>query len=296
MRNAIAGALVAGPLIVVSACGISAVGSKDLGANGGDASGSGDVAVGPDGAPIVDPDGGSGGADANPTNDGGGGDGGNGRVPGALALYKFDDGTGKKVSDVSGVAPALDLTIQVNDQTQWTTGGLAVTGPSLLFSQAASKIVSACKMTNEVTVETWIKPITSTNGTIQRITGISVQVANPVVTISAQNDTYLFRIRTSGQLTDGDNDIFTSGVLKLARQHVVMTRSANGIQRGYVDGVLATAEHPTVGDLSSWTDLAIAVANEHTVDRPWLGELQLVAYYGRALTLSEIKQNYAAGP
>lgn len=287
MRNATAGALVAGAIIVATACGISAVGSLD--ATGGvDASSTGD-AIAADGNPsTID---GGGGGDANPANDGGG----CGRAPGALALYTFRDGTGEKASDVSGVAPPLDLTIQQPNGTRWIDGGLAVDTTSLLFSGAATKIVSASKATNEVTVEVWITPSTKTNGTIQRITGISVDVPDPVVTISAQNDSYLFRVRTSGQLNDGENDVFTDGGVALALQHVVMTRSADGKHRGYVDGNLAV-EHATNGDLSTWTNLAISVANEHTAGRPWLGELRLVAYYGRALSAAEVQQNFMCGP
>lgn len=218
-----------------------------------------------------------------------------GRVAGAIALYTFDDGTGKKVSDVSGVAPALDLTIQVNDSTRWTDGGLAVDATSLLFSGPASKIVSACKASNEVTVEAWVNSSTITNGTIQRITAISVGVAFPVVSVSAQNDTVLFRIRTSTQASDAENDYFSTGGLKVGLQHIALTRRADGVYRGYIDGALVV-DKTTGGNLSTWTDQAICVANEHTTDRPWIGELRLVAYYAKALTQAEIQQNIAAGP
>ena len=271
----------------LTACGITAVGTRvDQDTSDASAPIIDGAVVLEDGA-IVFVDGG----DASPAPvDGGSG----GRVPGAVALYTFDDGTGKKVSDVSGVAPALDLTIQVNDSTRWTNGGLAVDANSLLFSTAAAKIVSACKASNEVTVEAWVKSSTITNGTIQRITAISVGVAFPVVSMSAQNDTVLFRIRTSTQANDAENDYFSTGSLKVGLQHIALTRRADGVYRGYIDGALVV-DKTTGGNLSTWTDQAICVANEHTVDRPWIGELRLVAYYAKALSQAEIAQNYAAG-
>jgi uncharacterized repeat protein (TIGR02543 family) len=51
------------------------------------------------------------------------------------------------------------------------------------------------------------------------------------------------------------------------------------------------------GDLSTWVPSArLALANEPTGDRPWLGELHLAAVYDRALAPLEIERNFDVGP
>ena len=39
----------------------------------------------------------------------------------------------------------------------------------------------------------------------------------------------------------------------------------------------------------------LALANEHTSDRPWLGTYRLLAIYSRDLSQKEVEQNYQAG-
>jgi hypothetical protein len=50
------------------------------------------------------------------------------------------------------------------------------------------------------------------------------------------------------------------------------------------------------GDLSPWdTSYALSLGNEPSIDVPWLGEYHLVAIFERALSESEVFQNFAAG-
>ena len=77
--------------------------------------------------------------------------------------------------------------------------------------------------------------------------------------------------------------------------HVVLSRDATGSTRIYVNGVLVEA-WAAGGDLSTWdVNYMLALANAPGGGRPWLGELHLVAVYGRALTILEVQQNLNAG-
>jgi hypothetical protein len=67
---------------------------------------------------------------------------------------------------------------------------------------------------------------------------------------------------------------------------VVCTRDASGVVRIYLDGVERASR--AVG-------YRLALANELTGDRPWLGEFHLVAIYDRALSQAEVSQNFEAG-
>jgi hypothetical protein len=77
--------------------------------------------------------------------------------------------------------------------------------------------------------------------------------------------------------------------------HVVYTRDATGVARIYVDGV-ERASGMVGGDFSNWDGgFRLALANELTGDRPWLGEFYLVAIFNRALSQAEVSQNFEAG-
>jgi hypothetical protein len=79
------------------------------------------------------------------------------------------------------------------------------------------------------------------------------------------------------------------------RTHVVYVRDADGEARFYIDGVEAAATQ-VAGDVSPWdSSLRLALANELTGARPWLGTYHLVAIYDRSLDAEEIKTHFRAG-
>ena len=78
--------------------------------------------------------------------------------------------------------------------------------------------------------------------------------------------------------------------------HVVFTRDQAGNVKFYLNGADSTARPPITGSFDNWDGSSkFALANELTGDRPWLGELYLVAIYSRALSKEEVQRNYGAG-
>jgi hypothetical protein len=77
--------------------------------------------------------------------------------------------------------------------------------------------------------------------------------------------------------------------------HVVYTRDPAGKAILYVNGTAIESGHVS-GDLSNWEDgFRLALGNELTQDRPWLGELYRVALYDRALDAGQIAGSAKAG-
>ena len=78
---------------------------------------------------------------------------------------------------------------------------------------------------------------------------------------------------------------------------MLFTRRVSGERAIWVDAARVATTLTPGGDFSTWTNTyKVAVADEHTGGRGWLGELHLLAVYSRALTDAEIAQNFAAGP
>ncbi|MBN2306142.1 MAG: hypothetical protein JXQ72_16785 [Anaerolineae bacterium] len=219
------------------------------------------------------------------------------------ALYTFDEGSGSIVRDVSGVGAPLNLAISNPSGVRWTSQGLTVTNPTIIASStSANKIVSACRETDEITIEAWIKPANTTQDGPARIVTLSEDPYLRNFTLGQAADTgaadfYEARLRTSTHTTNGKPALVSpAGSLDTTLSHVVYTRDASGTARLYVDGVL-TVIGTVDGNLSNWdAEYRLALANEFGGNRVWLGDYYLVAIYNRALSRNEINQNFAAGP
>jgi hypothetical protein len=95
-----------------------------------------------------------------------------------------------------------------------------------------------------------------------------------------------------------DNDFFAVRAQTSVRtelSHVVYTRDRAGRAAFYVDGK-EQATTTVAGECSNWSDdYHLALANELTGNRPWLGELYRVAIHDRALTKMQVAKHFEAG-
>jgi hypothetical protein len=84
------------------------------------------------------------------------------------------------------------------------------------------------------------------------------------------------------------------GVVDTKLTHLVYTRDAAGKAAFYVNGAVV-ASGTIGGEPSNWeNDFRLALGNELTEDRPWLGELHQVALYARALAPDQIARSAKA--
>lgn len=235
---------------------------------------------------------------------------------GLVALYLFKEGRGARIRDASGVGAPLDLVVQDPAGTRWLPGSLSVTSPTVVRSiLPAAKIARACKSSGEISVEAWIGPANETQGGPARIVSLSADEHNRNFTVGqgrygGSSTRCIARIRTTATDDNGTPEFATpEGALTPRLTHVVCTRSASGAARLYIDGAdrasislsaegqLAGWEGAVGGDLSNWDEsYSLILANEATGERPWLGEIHLVAVYSRALPRTEVARNFHAGP
>jgi len=224
-------------------------------------------------------------------------------VDGMQALYLFDENGGNIVHDRAGVGAPLDLTVQDPAAVGWSSSGLVISSTTVLSSTVpATRLTTAMSKTNELAIEAWITPAEPQATLLGRIVTLSADAATRDVTL-AQGEvarghiSYNARLHTHHPgaptpppLASPDN-LVTS-----ALTHLVYTRDASGLARLYVNGV-EVAHANQLGDLSTWAqNYVLALANEPSGDRPWLGTYHLVALYNRALSTAEVRQNFGAGP
>jgi hypothetical protein len=156
--------------------------------------------------------------------------------------------------------------------------------------------------TNAITIETWLRPAQTVQYGPARIVTLSDSVATRNFLLGhgeaegGDGALYNVRLRTTGTDSNGMPGVLTEPyIIRPVLTHVVYTRDADGTASLYVDGARRRIETVT-GDFSNWNaDFRLALVNELTRDRPWLGTLYLTAIYDRALTPDEVGANFAAG-
>ena len=227
---------------------------------------------------------------------------------GLLVLYTFNESSGLTVNDVSELGDPMNLTIEDPNAVHWGDGFLETTGVNQIVTEdPATKIIEACKRTNEVTVEGWIKTSDITQNGPARIITCSLDAFARNFTLgqgryAEGSDRFEMRFRT----TENDEWQVDSpiGSLTEALTHVVWSRASDGsvmsvinnqVQEVVLEGADPIQELP--GDFSNWDEsFKFGIGNEVAADRAWLGQFHLVAVYDKALSVEEVSQNFNAGP
>jgi hypothetical protein len=210
-------------------------------------------------------------------------------------LYTFGEGTGTTVNDVSGVGTPLNLTIGSGAAVSWGPGFLAVNSATLLQTAGnATKVITACQATNQITLEAWVDPLNLTQTGPATILTVSQASNKRDFTLGQSASRWDGRLRTSSTGQSGSSLLSPTGSATLNLTHVVYTRDAAGAVRIYVNGS-QSASTTLSGNFSNWSSYKLGIANELAGGRPWRGDLHLVAVYNRALSAAEVRQNLLAG-
>jgi hypothetical protein len=221
---------------------------------------------------------------------------------GLLLLYRFAEGGGKVVRDVSGVEPSVDLNIASTDSVLWGNRSLRIIqSTTIATDRSNAKLIEAIRSGDGLTIEAWLEPANvEQNGPATILTLGSDPFARNVTLgqgiepdAGGHGDRYTVRYRTMETEGDGKPGLQTNdNAAKPQLTHLVFTRQANGASHFYINGKL-DREGRLEGDLANWaTDTPLVLGNEATGDRPWLGELRLVALYNRALTAEQVAQHF----
>lgn len=208
-----------------------------------------------------------------------------------IALYRFDEGQGKVIHDVSKAGKGLDLNIEDLANVRWSTAGLDIYGGAQIRTAEPAKGLSdAIKKSKAFAVEAWITPANATQDGPARIVTLSADSGRRNFTLGQDGDRFDARIRAKKTDGNGIPSISGNGGSAIAAlTHVVLAKEAAGVARLYVNGV-QQASHDVGSELTDWDDgFRLAIGNELSGDRPWQGQFHLLAIYNRALSAEEIQ-------
>ncbi|MBL4686707.1 MAG: LamG domain-containing protein [Nannocystaceae bacterium] len=228
-----------------------------------------------------------------------------------LVLYRFTAGTGDVVEDLSQTMPPMTLTLQYEDGSPaWVDDGLVFTGAGgALVEGSSTKVREGIMASNEMTLEVWTTPTVLEQTGPPRLMTLSIDTSLRSVSLVhgggtpaakgealSSGDQYGIRMQTSALLNENGLPTFTTdSVVMLEPTHVVATRAADGMLTLWVNGE-AEASEQREGDFSTWPDdHSLSIGNEVGLGRGYEGTMHLAAVYDRALSQSEILQNYDAG-
>ncbi len=215
-----------------------------------------------------------------------------------VSLYTFEEGSGSVVNDVSGVSPAEDLHISHPNAIDWIPGGgLRIQSSTIVASDGpGTKHYNLLHNSPEISLEMWVgQTDTHQNGPARMMT-LSQDTGERNFTLGHENSDYVVRMRTTNTNDQGTPESDMDVNIQSGLQHVVYTYNVNtGVEKWYLNGQLQDTDSRG-GSLNNWDPSHVfALANEITMDRPWLGDIHLAAVYCQVLDADEVMQNFEAG-
>ncbi|HKW82254.1 MAG TPA: LamG domain-containing protein, partial [Burkholderiaceae bacterium] len=226
--------------------------------------------------------------------------GGNRYEAATIAKYEFKTGMGNIAYDTSGHEPALNLTL--SGDVTWVGGwgiNIKAGGKAQGTAAASKKLTDLIKSTGEFTIEAW-----ANNANVAQenayIVSYSAGVNARNATLAQNEYTYQAYTRSDKTGANGAPIMITNAAdedAQAALQHIVLTYSPVEGRRLYVNGVFTgDMDAQGGGSLADWDDtFALVLGNETSTNRQWEGVLRMVAIHNRALTASQIQQNFDAG-
>jgi len=234
--------------------------------------------------------------------------GGNRHESNLVALWEFKTGSGGTAFDTSGIDPAVNLSLisGAGGSVKWLTAyGLDFSGgraQALTFE--SEKLHTFIQSTGEYAIETWVVPanVVQEDANIVSYSG-SDTARNFTLGQDMYNYEFYNRIVASPPQPNGDpflnsgenNDEFAQANL----QHVVVNYDPFDGRSMYVNGELVDVDDPIPGSTSInnvWDDgFTLVLGNETSGNRPWHGQVRMLAIHNRTLSQAQVQQNFDVG-
>jgi hypothetical protein len=217
-----------------------------------------------------------------------------------IALYEFKTGSGNTAFDTSGVEPSLNLTL--SGGYSWVGGwGIQLTAGKAQGSTTASrKLRDLIQATGEYSVEAWVAPANVVQDGPARIVAYSGGTDEHNFLLGQTEYNYDYLVRSSTTDETGEPRLSTNADdedLQATLQHVVATYDPTSGRRIYVNGEFTDDVDPVAGGtLSDWDDtFAFVLGSEVNNMNRFAGTIRLVAIHNRALTPTQIRENFEVG-
>lgn len=222
-----------------------------------------------------------------------------------IALYKFDEGSGTIIFDQSGYGAAENLVISEPGKVQWLggSGGIRITSNTTITTDGPSnKIRAALAASNQFTVEVQFNPTSAPNGP-SSVMSIGDGISSRGVVGGLQNKGMTGNLRTTNTPPTGE-----PGLSPTSGNHVPgsfnggygMVMTFNGTQfrlggRRHADNAMRYRSRSDGGSINWAEEVQLALGNELSGNRSYLGTITRVAIYNYALDAGQVDQLLKTG-
>ncbi len=222
-------------------------------------------------------------------------------------LYRFDQGTGRDLKDVSGVDPIADMRIIEPSKTAWLPKrGIHISDGGIISTSKTNDKLSSIITKKQCTLEFWLSTDTLNppRETSDNWKGaiFSWQAPGDKVNFSfGHKQSYLGMLVHSTNVDYrayqfyGDSAFDTMRTFRTGLTHIVVTWDGtntyyyrNGQKVAALSGNWGTAEWASSG--------IISIGNDLSWQRSYYGKYYLAAVYDKAFTQEQITRNFNAGP
>ncbi|MEJ2449707.1 MAG: LamG domain-containing protein, partial [Gammaproteobacteria bacterium] len=228
-----------------------------------------------------------------------------------IALYNFKTGSGNTILDVSGVSPAMNLTLSGTEgvdykwMSNWGIEFDTKNAKAQALTSDSTKLANLISVNNLAgySIEAWVAPANTTqpanNNMVSDIvtyTGGSTVGNNFSLGQRGTNYESFNRDTTFDTTGNGGSQWDVPG-LTASLQHVVLTYDPSKGRSLYINGVLKEQDTSIAGQsLANWiSNFALVLGNDASRQSSWLGQIRMLAIDNAPLTAAEVKQNYDAG-
>jgi len=206
---------------------------------------------------------------------------------GLAGYWSFDEGGGTIANDASGNNNHGTLA----NGPKWTQGK---NGGALQFDGKDDYVncgdSSSLDITDEITIETWIKPETDSVSYVA-----AKEILEGETWYGYRLDQYTGNIVRADIWTDGDQGRLSGAISLNSWNHIVVVYSKNEeITRLYVNGILKDDDY-TTGDIRTASSRNLFVGNSNSLQYQFNGAIDEVKIYNRALSEAEVRYHYNHG-
>ena len=219
-------------------------------------------------------------------------------VDGLQAIYTFEALVNGVIPDRAGIGDGIDLRIDRPEGVRFQAGRMTLDPPVVIASDGpATRLTQALRQAQQFSLEVWITPAEAEQTGPARIVSLSLDKSKRSLSLVQEKGRFELRLRTSTTTDNGTPGTPTpDGTATHRLTHFIATRTPDGVVRLFLDG-REVATNTVAGDMNRWPDdCRLVIGNEVSGDRPWRGEVAMVALSSRALSADEIASNFAAGP
>ncbi len=175
------------------------------------------------------------------------------------------------------------FTLRPRGAVEMKAGILDFNGGALLApTEAAERLLTTLRQTNEFTLEAVVQTATSPQQGPAHIFALAAGAETPNLALGQQGDVLTLELKLSDADKPAEDTIYLFPLGDREPHHVLVSYSA-GTLRAWLDGRLIVEDSRSLsGDFSSWQLQPLALGDDWNGGRPWLGKLHSLAVFSRA--------------